>query len=231
MLFSKMIDTNAKGLLAVFFAYYSVALLKWVVVQPNNPVLFWIVDVFAHLVFPIILLFILSTFFVTSPRYYGLSNFPKDDRRLRLLPATVTYTIVLGAVYFIGYVLGRLLETYVWPDSNPIVQYDSLLPTGTEGKVFLWLYFSLSASIFEEIFFRGIFQLVCDAILSNPARVMIVVASGLVFSSTHWASGIPAITSSLLFGFTAALFYSYQRDLRPLVLAHFLINTLVSFQQ
>lgn len=224
-------DRSAKGLLALFVANYAIGVLKWLLFQPDGSGVFWIVDVSTHVLFPLIFLWILAKYFSLSPHIYGLGSYPPDKRRLSLWLAVPTYTSLLGAAIFVGYVIG-LIVVATDRGGAPLspLPYSWVVPTTGAARVIMVFYFAISASIFEEIFFRGIFQRLCDVLAPNARRAAVVGVSGLIFASTHWAGGAVAIASSLLFGFVAAYLFSYQRDLKPLILSHFLLDTFIGFQ-
>jgi membrane protease YdiL (CAAX protease family) len=50
------------------------------------------------------------------------------------------------------------------------------------------------------------------------------VTSTLTFASIHWAAGITALSISAAAGFSMALLYLKFRDLKPLMLGHFLYD-------
>jgi membrane protease YdiL (CAAX protease family) len=223
-------DRRAKALLLAFTANYAVATLKWLLFPQDGSWQFWIVDLASHVFFPLLLLLFLAKNFSLSPRLYGLSLFPRDSRILNIWLAVFVYTVLLSAAYFAGYIIGWLTETAIHGDLGSNAQYHLLVPKNGILRLVVILYFALSASVFEEIFFRGLFQLLADVFTPNASRALVVVGSAILFSMTHWAGGLPALAAGLLFGLAAAWLFSYQRDLRPLIAAHSLLNIIIGLQ-
>lgn len=223
-----VIDRRAMGLLAVFTAYFSISLFKWFIFEPSSSELFWIVDVLSHVILPLLFIWILEKAFSVSPRLYGLGKLQNDGRRLNPWLASFIYTILLGAAHFIGYISGLVAQTLAGEVVAPVIDYHLMIPSSGAARILALFYFALSASVFEEIFFRGIFQLLFDIFFPNVQRGAVVIFSSVLFALTHWASGLVAISASLLFGLVAALLFSFQRDLRPLIFSHFLLDTFVA---
>jgi len=102
-----------------------------------------------------------------------------------------------------------------------------MIPADSLGSLLVILYFSITAGVFEEIFYRGIFQLACDTAFASLSRWAVVISSASLFAAIHWPSGLPVVIASFFFGLIAAWLYGKQRDLRPLVIAHIVLGLFI----
>jgi membrane protease YdiL (CAAX protease family) len=98
-----------------------------------------------------------------------------------------------------------------------------VLPGEGPLRVFVVLYFALTAGFVEEIFFRGLPLLYLTQRFPKalPKRTY-VIATAVCFGALHWQNGIHEVAATLVFGVFAAIIYLKLRDLWPLVGAHVL---------
>ncbi len=89
-------------------------------------------------------------------------------------------------------------------------------------RILAIVYLALSAGVVEELYFRGMLRLLFGR---GPVQVVLyVVCSSLLFSSTHWKSGIYTMSEALGFGLCAAGIFACTRNIWPLIVGHFLVD-------
>ena len=209
----------------VFALKFLIDVSKGALFPPASVQLFWAIDLVSHLLIPIVFLWVLWRWYQVGPSSYRLTRVPRQANRLQLWPAAITYTLFLTAAYFAGYLVGLFLEGYAaWPRK---IAYGQMIPTDSLGSMLVILYFSITAGVFEEVFYRGIFQLACDTAFPYLSRWAVVLSSGSLFAAIHWPSGLPAVIGSFFFGLIAAWLYAKQRDLRPLAVAHVVLGLFI----
>jgi membrane protease YdiL (CAAX protease family) len=204
---------------------FLVDLFKGFFFPPNSLAQFWAVDLCSHVIIPIVLLVILWRWNGITPAYLGFTTVVRDKKRLEFWPAVITYTVLLAAAYFSGYLVGLALENYL--NLPRRMAYGLMVPEEKIASIAVILYFSITAGLFEEIFYRGLYQLAWDFVSPSMSKSVVVISSAIVFAMVHWASGFPAIVGSFLFGLVAAGLFIKQRDLRPLVVGHTLIGVFI----
>jgi len=102
--------------------------------------------------------------------------------------------------------------------SAPYFQYETIVPTRGVMKVVVSLYFSLSAGIVEELYFRGFIHRV-SRFFARPA-VVYMVFSPLVFAMVHWEGGPSNLLATYVFGLFNGIAFLAMRNLWPLVFGH-----------
>ena len=102
--------------------------------------------------------------------------------------------------------------------------YNMALPDNAMLRVVVALFFSVTAGVVEEIFFRGLFRQMVSALLGPAAVKTYIFGSALIFGLAHWEQGSVGLYRATAFGLAAAILYLKLGDLRPLILAHALID-------
>jgi membrane protease YdiL (CAAX protease family) len=102
--------------------------------------------------------------------------------------------------------------------------YTAALPDDALLRAAVVLFFSASAGVVEEIFFRGLLRQAVAALLGPTAVKTYIIGSALLFGLAHWEQGSVGLFRAIAFGIAAAILYLKLDDLRPLILAHALID-------
>jgi membrane protease YdiL (CAAX protease family) len=102
--------------------------------------------------------------------------------------------------------------------------YNMALPDNAILRAAVALFFSLTAGVVEEIFFRGLFRQIVSALLGPTAVKTYIFGSALIFGLAHWEQGSVGLYRATAFGLAAAILFLKLGDLRPLILAHALID-------
>lgn len=185
-----------------------------------SPSLFWAFDVAKFVVIPVVALTWLARRYAITPSAYGLRKPGSDGGWLQLLGVTLLLAFVSNLAY--RYVL---VNAWNLIQSAPAVfTYKGVVPDGWLHLP-VALYFGVTAGIVEEIFCRGLpFFYLMERF---PERIPVagyVIVSGLLFGATHWENGAHEVVATSIFGFIFGAVYLNLRDLRPLILAHALID-------
>lgn len=102
--------------------------------------------------------------------------------------------------------------------------YAAALPDDALLRAAAVLFFSASAGVVEEIFFRGLFRQAVSALCGPTAVKTYLFTSALLFGLAHWEQGSVGLYRAFAFGLAVAFLYLRLGDLRPLILAHALID-------
>ncbi len=103
-------------------------------------------------------------------------------------------------------------------------RYDLALPNNAVLHAIVAVFFSVTAGVVEEIFFRGLFRQAVSALFGPTAVKTYIFTSALLFGLAHWEQGSVGLYRATAFGLGAAILYLKLGDLRPLILAHALID-------
>ena len=102
--------------------------------------------------------------------------------------------------------------------------YNMALPDNAILHALVALFFSATAGVIEELLFRGLFRQMVSALLGPNAVKTYIFGSALIFGLAHWEQGSVGLYRATAFGLAAAILYLKLGDLRPLILAHALID-------
>ena len=188
----------------------------------QNEFMFWFFDILVYMIFPVSVLYFAYKKFSYSCQNYGLfKKFHYYYKVSNLVTDAVIASCILLFIYFAVYNLAGIFFT----DSGSVDSFysDKLSDLKGISYIFMLLYFSITAAIFEEIFYRGIiFDFFQNFIkwtwLRNWSYVLF---SAILFTLAHSAISLAYLISIFMFGFIAALLYIEYKRLEPLIMAHF----------
>lgn len=100
--------------------------------------------------------------------------------------------------------------------------YINLIPNTGFGGIAVWIYFSLTAGIVEEVFFRGLLRRFFAQ--NRMGAVFFVVTSTVLFSAIHWENGVNDMLATAAFGFGACVCYSLHGNILVPITAHFVAD-------
>jgi membrane protease YdiL (CAAX protease family) len=183
-----------------------------------SPALFWVLDTTQFVSIPLLSCWALRRFAQVSPQRYGLGRLVHDEDPISAL-------LLFGFVMFIftfGYPFSRGLAGYVpwfWDPSS--FSYGQAVPINPALAIVTVVFFSFSAGLVEEVFFRGLPALYLEARLS-PQRFKLIypLVSALAFALIHWENGSRELIATFLLGLLAAYFYLLVRNIWPFVVGH-----------
>jgi len=206
--------------IAPFFLFGMINGVYNSVVADMSPWLFWALDILGWIALPSVILFYLYRYYGISLHDYGLAKLTSSYQRREMINWSFLATFILSIYYFaFGWLAWRFIDTPVNTFS-----YGSMVPEGNARYVAI-LYLAITASVFEEIFFRGlIWRLVYSSTIKYNKPVIYVAISSVLFGLVHWENGLPEVISAIVFGVVACVLYLRLRNLLPLMAAHFFID-------
>ncbi len=184
----------------------------------------WIADVATKVLLPSILLWVTHRFAGIDSTRYGLSTGSTSPGR-ELLSGSIISFFILYFADLIGAGIGRLLANHVsWFPA--FYSYTQLIPERGIERVLAAIYLALSAGIIEEIFYRGLLFVLVSQItrVRNNFVFSYVALSSVLFAIVHWGGGLINMVEALAFGLAASILYVKFRDLKSLIVAHFLVD-------
>ena len=115
---------------------------------------------------------------------------------------------------------------------NLLAEYPQFLTQTYTGRIssdapfraLVIAYLVLTASVVEEVFFRGIIHRIVFDLLPYGRRVAFVLISTTLFGVFHLKLGFVPFVAALSIGLLLAFLFLELSDLRPLIVAHALLN-------
>lgn len=184
---------------------------------------FWVADIVCYVVIPSVLIYWMTSGQISSKKF--------DEDHVNASNGTIAFqalvcTLTLLAMNPIGHLIGIKLSDSYPKLLESTLDYGLKLSKVSEYKYVVLLYFALTSSIVEEFFFRGLIR----KILINhfdKSRLAFVIISSIIFGGAHWAAGIAAVVSAGFSGIFLAVLYVWSRDLRPIMIGHFIFNLIM----
>jgi membrane protease YdiL (CAAX protease family) len=138
--------------------------------------------------------------------------------------------VCIPALLILSAVLQRLLWIFLWPYDwilhSHLFAYRQMIPQDFTLHWLMVFYFSITAALSEEFYFRGVLRFSTFALIRNKqtAKWVFILGSALLFGLTHWKTGLTNMTNAFFFGLVAARLYLWTNSLWPLMAAHFLVD-------
>ena len=152
---------------------------------------------------------------------WELVSFKTSTWRKSFKQALLLAIPVYGAVFIIH----EVVETYI--GSADLSSFDAI--RGKPDRLILIILFSwISASLGEELFFRGyllnrVKQLFYNSKISTLLALLI---SSIVFSFAHLYQGIPGVVKVFLVGVLLGIIFIKYKNLKLVILLHAIIDTI-----
>ena len=184
----------------------------------TTPALFWAYDVTKWVLLPAVTLFAMHVWCGARPADFGLQT-PGPRWSLGQLAGLSVLFTVLGMSYF-----GFRALAVPFLSGTGSFDLDELMPSGAV-RLPVVLYLCATASIVEELFYRGVLLEAMAPVGAGVGRASAYVASSsMLFGLSHFESGAAEILATGLLGVVAALFALRVRNLWPLMIGHFAID-------
>lgn len=179
-----------------------------------NPILFWVVDISFHVLFPAFGVWFLARCAGVRPSQYGLAIPPPLAKELAV--TSLFFATVLFLAFYVP-------ERIVWTWSGypmPTFYYGQVVPSGLlHGPAVLYL--AITAGLIESAVYIGLPWLLWRRFFGDAAsRSLFACVSSVVFASVHWEQGAHGVLGALVFGYVACHLYFKIADLWPIVGAH-----------
>ena len=180
----------------------------------DMPILYWGFELFSWVVLPTFIFGIAIKYGGLDFNSLGLNGKIFGKRNLPLL--IIVCIILCPLDYWLYHEIYNYFRA-VFP-STPVFSYQSVIPSVGLWSIVIPIYFSLSAGIVEELYFRG-FMLKTSSLFAYP-MLSYLILSPLLFSLAHWEGGVANMLATYIFGVLAALAFLWLKNLWPLIIAH-----------
>jgi membrane protease YdiL (CAAX protease family) len=142
-----------------------------------------------------------------------------SDKKSSLVFYVVSIVSILLSIFIIVGILSKIEGYYGWSNSDKL---KSMLHLLWQHKLLL-LFTTLSAAIIEELLFRGYLMPRLQILLKKTYLAVII--SSLLFGLVHYSYGnFSAIINALIIGLIFAYHYQKYRNIKVLIICHFLID-------
>jgi len=180
----------------------------------QSPGFFWGFEIVSWVALPLLVFYFLFQRYDLKPSEIGCANpFPNKSTGSKFIFTCLVLAILDYLIYRDAYQLFYELTL-----SEPIFEYQSLIPeTGTSRFVVIW-YFAITAGIVEEIYFRGLLFKVSN-LFGSPIFLYLLI-SPILFSLIHWEGGLSNIGATYVLGLFCCLVFLWLKNIWPLVVAH-----------
>lgn len=140
----------------------------------------------------------------------------------------MAYSVLLSVLLHAAYTIALEQSRAIFPVNKLAVHfsYRSIIPTEGVGKIAVWIYFSLTAGVVEELFFRGLLKHVFAE--TAWGKIAFVLTSTVLFASIHWENGVREIFATGCTGLVASIAFLSYRNVIPLMIAH-TVTDLITF--
>ena len=203
----------------------------------RHPPQFWLYDVTKFVFIPAAYLLVFHRYFHIHASAYLYTDRAVDYQGWEWLGVTFLSVVILDVIYFMAYPVAAVLLIApialvrwflsLWldlPAYGAIFDYSLALPDDRLLRAVVAIFFSITAGVVEEIFFRGLLRQAISALFGARAVKTYIISSALIFGLAHWEQGPIGLTNATAFGLCAAWLYLKLGDLRPVILAHTLID-------
>jgi len=129
----------------------------------------------------------------------------------------ILYLLALGAQ-----IIASIPALFGYHENNAVMRQ---IAATVRGKPGLIIFISITAGVCEEVIFRGYVLTRLSLFFKN--RYIPVVLSALLFSALHYKYNMPReYIFTFLIGMVFGLYYQNYGNIKPLIIAHFLIDVI-----
>jgi len=180
----------------------------------SYPFWYWSFELLSWVILPATVMTVAIRFGGLRAADIGLSLNVRGRRAVVLL---LLICVVIGPVELYLYESAHTYFKHLFP-GKAFFEYESLVPASGIARFLVSLYFSLSAGIVEELYFRGL-MFKAAGYFAQPVPVYLIV-SPLLFALIHWEGGLANVAATLVFGIATAAVFVAIRNLWPLIIGH-----------
>ena len=207
----------------------------------RHPAYFWTYDLTKFVLLPLAYLRSFYHYLHIHPADYFFTSQRIDYRGWEWIGVTFLSVLILDVIYLladpfvrfagaaafvpVGWILSPWFELPPISLNYPaFFGYGLALPDDRLLRAIVAIFFAVTAGVVEETFFRGLLRQAIAALLGPRAVKTYIIFSALVFGLAHWEQGSAGLIGATAFGLCAAWLYLKLGDLRPLILAHAIID-------
>jgi membrane protease YdiL (CAAX protease family) len=185
------------------------------------PILYWMVEILTWICLPIILY------------YYGYKKALFTNREIgfhKLIRTKDSWLLFIIVTFVTAVILNhfdnilRIISFHLFPINYGAGEfnYKNLVPNAGILKFIVTIYFSLSAGIVEEFYYRGLMSKLFNK--TKASYLLYIIISSLVWAVLHWEAGIRDMFAFFFLGISLATLYKLYGNIWPLILSHILIG-------
>jgi membrane protease YdiL (CAAX protease family) len=166
---------------------------------------------------------VLSLLYLYATRVEKKPFLAWKDKKYKLVFYICSVFILIVTIIVMALLLKMLLVSlgYRQEFSRKLHDYAELFKTNTTLLIFT----ALTAGVTEELIFRGYIQTRLEKAFNNPIAGIVV--SAILFSSLHASYGtLTQLLNPLLIGLLFSLYYWRYRNIKVLIVSHFLFDIL-----
>ncbi len=188
------------------------------------PELFWLIDFLTFVILPANAIAHLARIRNEKPiKTLEIFNF---NQPLSIEWRAVCVILPASLIIIVIFRFNFWFLTWLFPNfAESFFNYGSLIPHEPVRRELAILYFSLSAAISEEIFFRAIPLFLVPAFHKN--QITYILSTATIFSILHWEQGVSGLISTFLYGVIFATYYIRSRNLVHVAILHFFLNMIL----
>lgn len=187
----------------------------------NAPAAFWALDVITHAIVPVLLLGIIVLIAHVELSEIGIKIRDPSINVFDLVLLSLFLAIVLWPVYTVS------VESWYYYVGGEPPDWHYGVATSDLGvmRPLVAIYMSLTAGIFEEIFYKGLLLYVLSVPFADRANnAIFVIVSSCLFSLVHWENGVAELIGTFVYQFIGSALYLKIRNVLPFIAAHYLID-------
>ena len=187
----------------------------------DSPITYWTVEIITWVCLPLSLYFIGIKKGIFTNQDIG---FHSNIRGARSHAQLIWLSLFVPLLLLVADKILHAIARYIFPINYGYInfQYGNLVPDSGPLRWIILLYFMLTASFIEGVYFRGLMK----RLFQNPnlKSLNYVLISSLLFSALHWENGIQNIFVTLGLGMLFSGMYLAIDNLWPLVASHALLD-------
>lgn len=209
----------------LFLPFFSLLLLNGLYnpLLASSPGLYWFIEILTWLLVPVSALYV-STKRGGSFKDLGVSLPCSPFRWIQYLVLCSVATLLFYHIYSGAQAWSKSVFSVNYFENG--FDYGSLISRNGSARLFVLLWFSLSAGIVEELYFRSIIRRFFGVGFS--AAFLFVMVSSFLFSIIHWEGGIHNLIPAFLIGVFSSVFYLLYPNVTVLMIAH-TITDIIAF--
>lgn len=181
----------------------------------STPLLYWTVEGATWLLIPLLL-----WRYIISRNIRATDLWIKAQRPPMAFARRMGTAIIAGIALAVVYTQVRHATASLIPENylHRGFDYSKLIPDDSIGRFLILLYFSVTAGVVEELYFRGILRRICED--ARLGKLTFILLSSFLFSIIHWEGGIHSLCATAAVGVLIAIWFLYSNDLVGPMIAH-----------
>lgn len=179
------------------------------------PFLYWIVEGITWVIGPLLL-----WCYLRSRNIRAVDLWIQFRRPPLVFFRDTAVSILAGIALAVIYTKVRVAMKTLIPENHfhRGFEYSELIPDSRIGGLLVLFYFSLTAGVVEELYFRGILRRICED--AKVGKLAFVLLSSFLFSIIHWEGGIYNMFATAAYGMLIAVWFLRSDDLVGAMVAH-----------